>query len=82
MTQQEKEAFLLELMDSFTEEERDIFAQAYAVFDSVGIGAMDKPEGTIITDSYYSDYTNPVITKDTLDAYNSIIGAAAAEEAP
>ena len=58
MTQQEKEAFLLELMDSFTEEERDIFAQAYAVFDSVGIGAMDMPEGAIITKSYYSDYSS------------------------
>ena len=82
MTQQEKDANILEVDNSFTEEERDVFNQARAIFDFVGYGAIDMPEGTIITDAYYSDYITPVMLKTAVDANKAKFAAAAADEAP
>ena len=82
MTQQEKDANILEVDNSFTEEERDVFNQARAIFDFVGYGAIDMPEGTIITEAYYSDHFTPVLLKTAVDANKAIFGAAAADEAP
>ena len=39
------------------------------------------PEGTIITDGYYSDYFTPVLLKSAVDANKAIFGAVA-DEAP
>ena len=39
------------------------------------------PEGTIITDAYYSDYFTPVLLKSAVDANKAIFGAVA-DEAP
>ena len=68
-------------MDGLTEEEREIVIQANAVFDFAGYGAIDMPEGTIITDAYYSDYFTPVLLKSAVDANKAIFGAVA-DEAP
>ena len=82
MTRQERDANILELIDSFTEEEREIFIQVRAAFDFAEYGAIDMPEGTIITDAYYSDYITPVMLKTAVDANKAIFAAAAADEAP
>lgn len=82
MTQQEKDANIPEFMDGLTEEEREIVTQANAVFDFAGYGAVDMPEGTIITDAYYSDYVTPVMLKTAVDANKAIFASAAADEAP
>ena len=82
MTRQEKDANIPEFMDGLTEEEREIVTQANTVFDFAGYGAIDMPEGTIITDAYYSDYITPVMLKTAVDANKAIFAAAAADEAP
>lgn len=60
MTQQERDALFLESIADFTEEEREIVTQADALYNFAGYGTMDMPDGTIITEAYYSDHFSPV----------------------
>ncbi len=80
MTQQEKDANKNELVTVFTEEEIETIEKARAIFDYAEYGAIDMPEGTIITDAYFSDYITPVISKRVADAFFEKIGADAPEE--
>ena len=52
-----------ELSRSFnpTDEEKQYMKQFDAAFDVSTLSSQDKPEGTIVTDPYFSDYTTVVI---------------------
>ena len=50
-----------------SEEELDALNQIDEDFDFGSYGSADMPEGTIITDSYYSDRVIPVTLQETID---------------
>ena len=50
-----------------SEEELEVLAQLQEEIDFSSYGSLDMPEGTIITDSYYSDLIVPVTLQTTID---------------
>ena len=50
-----------------SDEELEVFDQLREEIDFSSYGSMDMPEGTIITDSYYSDRIIPVTLQETID---------------
>ena len=50
-----------------SEEELEVLDQLREEIDFSSYGSMDMPEGTIITDSYYSDRIIPVTLQETID---------------
>ena len=50
-----------------SEEELEVLDQIEEEFDFSSHGSLDMPEGTIITDSYYSDQIVPVALQTTID---------------
>ena len=67
MTQQEKDADWKYLLDNMTEKEREVFSKARDIVDLPDYGTKDMPEGTIITETYYSDILVPVVLKSNID---------------
>ena len=63
MTEEEREARLQQMLDQSTEEEREVFAQSRGFMSFTDFGKRDMPDGTIITDAYYSDMLVPVALK-------------------
>lgn len=67
MTQEGKNADWEYLLKNMTEEERPVFTRARDIADLPEYGKQDMPEGTIITDTYYSDILVPVVLKSNVD---------------
>ena len=65
MTQEEKDAFISDPRSQFTDEEKEVVDQISRIIDFSGYGLKDMPEGTIITDAYFSDYFAPVVHRDS-----------------
>ena len=63
LTEEEQEARGQQLLDQSTEEEREVLLQLKKLMNFADFGKRDMPEGTIITDAYYSDMLVPVALK-------------------
>lgn len=62
-SKEEREARGQQLLDQSTEEEREVLLQLKKLMNFADFGKQDMPEGTIITDAYYSDMLVPVALK-------------------
>ena len=62
-SEEEREARGQQLLDQSTEEEREVLLQLKKLMNFADFGKQDMPEGTIITDAYYSDMLVPVALK-------------------
>ena len=62
-SKEEREARRQQLLDQSTEEEREVLLQLKKLMNFADFGKQDMPEGTIITDAYYSDMLVPVALK-------------------
>ena len=71
LTEEEKEAEKAQIDSGIPKEEEAILNQFDLLF-SPETAVMDTPEGTIITDAYYSDVYVPVTTKTYLETMNSL----------
>ena len=67
LTEEEQEARRQQFLDQATEEEREAYAKARGFMSFTGFGKQDMPEGTIITDAYYSDMLVPVALRSFVD---------------
>ncbi|MBQ6962017.1 MAG: transporter substrate-binding domain-containing protein [Clostridia bacterium] len=66
-SEEEREARGQQLLDQSTEEEREVLLQLKKLMNFADFGKQDMPEGTIITDAYYSDMLVPVALKTFVD---------------
>ena len=67
LTEEEREARRQQIIDQSTEEEREVLLQLKKLMIFNDFGKQDMPEGTIITDAYYSDMLVPVALKTFVD---------------
>ena len=58
--------------NSISEEETIILDLLFSLFSPEAMVGMDMPEGTITTDTYYSDVYVPVTTKTFLETVNGL----------
>lgn len=67
MTESERESYLQDFMQTFTEEERAAAENGRKLISFSDYGKWDMPEGTIITEPYFSDMLVPVAKKSFVE---------------
>ena len=65
---EERGRWAAEAFGAKTEEEKSMLSLILELIDFVPFGAGDMPDGTIISDPYYTDASVPVLTKDAAEA--------------
>ena len=60
-TEEERQAYRTEMDAAMTEEEIKLMNEIHDTIDFSAYGASDMPEGTIVTESYFSDVLVPVM---------------------
>ena len=75
MTEEEKKNLMQEVGNQLTEEQRDIVEQGRQLVDFADFGRADMPEGTVITDAYFSDMLVPVALKSFVEFLQSMSAA-------
>ena len=68
LDQEERRQWAAETFGAATEEEKNALNLILDLIDIIPFGAGDMPDGTIISDPYYTDAVVPVLTKDTAGA--------------
>ena len=73
MTDEEFAAYKEEMEKDFTPEEKEAIARLDEILPRVREYTRDMPEGTIITEPYYTDIPVGVMTKEVFDMYVQMI---------
>ena len=72
MTEEEREAGHRQFLEEWTEEEQEAALRVSQFIDFADYGRRDMPDGTIITDAYYSDMLVPVALKSFVEFLQSV----------
>ena len=76
MTDEEFAAYKAEMEKDFTPEEKEAIAKLDEILPRVREYTRDMPEGTIITEPYFTDIPVGVMTRELYDAYVAMIKGA------
>lgn len=68
LDKEERRQWAAEAFGAETEEEKNILNLILEMIDFIPFGTGDMPDGTIISDPYYTDAVVPVLTKDAAEA--------------
>ena len=72
MTLSEREASRRQLVSEMTEEEAAVISRVEASADYSRYGLLDAPNGTIMTESYFTDVIVPVVTREFAESRNRV----------
>lgn len=65
---EERRRWAAEAFGAATEEEKNTLNLILEMIDFIPFGTGDMPDGTIISDPYYTDAAVPILTKDAAEA--------------